>query len=121
MLEQDIRALPVVDESGGLLGILTHAELLRHMIPDYLQKTKSGKFRAVHPQQPQQRGPSDPRLLPVREAMSRAVLCLSEEQTITEVANLMNSKNVDSFPVVREGKVIGFLTRADLVRRLVAL
>ena len=120
MLDHDIRALPVVDEGGALLGIVTHAELLRHLIPDYLQKTKSGKFRAITPAQAQ-RGVGDPRAMPVREVMARSVLCLSEDQSLTEVANLMNSKNVDRFPVVREGKVVGFLTRADLVRKLVTL
>jgi CBS domain-containing protein len=52
--------------------------------------------------------------------MSRAVLCVSEDQTLSDVANLMNNKDVDRFPVVREGVVVGFLTRADLIRRLVA-
>ncbi len=118
MLEHDIRALPVVDESGALVGIVTHRELLRHMIPGYLQRSKTGEFRAVS-QAPAARG-SDPRQLPVKEAMSRSVLCLSEDQTLSEVANLMNSKDVDRFPVVREGMVVGFLTRADLIRRLIA-
>jgi CBS domain-containing protein len=67
-----------------------------------------------------QRGSSDPRALPVKDVMARAVLCLSEEQTLADVANLMNNKDVDRFPVVREGVVVGFLTRADLIRRLVA-
>jgi CBS domain-containing protein len=59
-------------------------------------------------------------LLPVKDVMSRSVLCLSEDQTLTDVANLMSNKDVDRFPVVREGIVVGFLTRADLIRRLVA-
>jgi CBS domain-containing protein len=33
----------------------------------------------------------------------------------------MNNKDVDRFPVVREGVVVGFLTRADMIRRLVTL
>jgi CBS domain-containing protein len=119
MLEQDVRALPVVDESGALVGIVTHRELLRHLLPSYLQRTKSGEFRAPTAAQ-LQRGSGDPRHLLVKEAMARTVLCLSEEQTLSEVANLMNSKDVDRFPVVREGTVVGFLTRADLIRRLIA-
>jgi len=119
MLEQDVRALPVVDESGALVGIVTHRELLRHLLPSYLQRTKSGEFRAATAAQ-LQRGSGDPRHLLVKEAMARTVLCLSEEQTLSEVANLMNSKDVDRFPVVREGTVVGFLTRADLIRRLIA-
>jgi CBS domain-containing protein len=121
MMDKDVRALPVVDDNGSLVGMVTHRELLKYLIPDYLQRSKSGKFRALpanltagHP------GSSDPRGLPVKDVMSRAVLCLSEDQTLTDVANLMNNKDVDRFPVVREGIVVGFLTRADLIRRLVA-
>ncbi len=119
MVERDVRALPVVDDAGSLLGMVTHRELLRFLIPDYLQRTKSGEFRAPTKSQ-LQRGSSDPRQIPVREAMARTVLCLAEDQTLTDVATLMSSKDVDRFPVVREGKVIGFLTRADLIRRLIA-
>ena len=121
MMEKDVRALPVVDDSGSLLGMVTHRELLKYLIPDYLQRSKSGKFRALPANPtPGGSGGSDPQLLPVKDVMSRSVLCLSEDQTLTDVANLMSNKDVDRFPVVREGIVVGFLTRADLIRRLVA-
>jgi CBS domain-containing protein len=119
MVEHDIRALPVVDASGSLVGMITHRELLRYLIPDFLQRTKSGEVRALTRSQ-LQRGSADPRLIPVKEAMARSVLCLSEDQTLADVANLINSKDVDRFPVVRAGLVVGFLTRADLIRRLIA-
>jgi CBS domain-containing protein len=120
MIEKDVRAVPVVDEGGQLLGMVTHRELLRYLIPDYLQRHKSGEFRAPSKAQ-LQRGSTDPREMAVRDVMARAVLCLSEEQTLSDVANLMSNKDVDRFPVVREGVVVGFLTRADLIRRLVAV
>jgi CBS domain-containing protein len=119
MVEQDIRALPVVDDGGALLGIVTHRELLRFLIPDFVQRTKSGEFRAPTRSQ-LLRGSADPRLIPVRDAMARSVLCLAEDQTLADVANLMSNKDVDRFPVVREGLVVGFLTRADVIRRLIA-
>jgi CBS domain-containing protein len=119
MVERDVRALPVVDEAGTLLGMVSHKELLKFLIPDYLQRTKSGEVRALTKSQIQ-RGSTDPKQIPVREAMARSVLCLAEDQTLSDVASLMNSKDVDRFPVVREGKVVGFLTRADLIRRLIA-
>ncbi len=120
MMENDVRALPVVDDHGALVGMVTHRELLKYLIPDYLQRSKSGKFRALPANMMAGQGSVDPRGLPVKDVMSRAVLCLSEDQTLTDVANLMNNKDVDRFPVVREGIVVGFLTRADLIRRLVA-
>jgi len=119
MIERDIRAVPVVDDAGSLLGMVTHRELLRYLLPDYLHRTKSGEFRALTRTQ-LQRGSADPRLTPVKEAMARSVLCVSDEQTLSDVANLMNSKDVDRFPVAREGVVVGFLTRADVIRRLIA-
>jgi CBS domain-containing protein len=119
MVERDIRALPVVDDSGSLIGMVTHRELLRYLLPGYLQRTKSGEFRAPTRSEIR-RGSADPRLIPVKEAMARTVLCLSEDQTLADVATLMNSKDGDRFPVVREGVVIGFLTRADVIRRLIA-
>ncbi|PYP15234.1 MAG: hypothetical protein DMD54_12320 [Gemmatimonadetes bacterium] len=121
MMDKDVRALPVVDDNGSLVGMVTHRELLKYLIPDYLQKTKSGKFRAMPAAMAAgHQSSGGPRALPVKDVMSRAVLCVSEEQTLSDVANLMNNKDVDRFPVVREGIVVGFLTRADLIRRLVA-
>ena len=119
MVERDIRALPVVDEGGALIGMITHRELLRFLMPHFVQRTKTGEFHAPTRSQ-LQRGSSDPQLIPAREAMARSVLCLAEEQTLSDVANLMSSKDVDRFPVVREGVVVGFLTRADVIRRLIA-
>ena len=117
MLEHDIRALPVVNESGALVGIITHKELLRYLIPDYVQRVKTGAFRAPTRNQIL-KGTADPKQILVKEAMARTVLCVSEDQRLSDVANLMNNKDVDRFPVVREGVVVGFLTRADLIRRL---
>jgi len=119
MVEHDIRALPVVDEGGSLIGMITHRELLRFLIPHFVQRTKTGEFHAPTRSQ-LQRGSPDPKLIPAKEAMARSVLCLAEDQTLADVANLMSSKDVERFPVVREGVVVGFLTRADVIRRLIA-
>ena len=119
MIEHDIHAVPVVDDAGSLIGMVTHRELLRHLLPDYLQRAKTGEFRAPTRSQIQ-RGSTDPRLIAVKDAMARSVLCVSEDQTLSDVANLMSSKDTARFPVVREGVVVGFLTRADVIRRLIA-
>src|SRR2546428_12969402 len=70
----------VVDASGSLIGMITHRELLKYLIPDFLQRTKSGEFRALTRSQ-LQRGSADPRLIPVKEAMARSVLCLDRKST----------------------------------------
>jgi CBS domain-containing protein len=50
--------------------------------------------------------------------MARSVLCVSDDQTVADAAHLLASKDVDSAPVVQDGVLRGFVTRADLVRRL---
>lgn len=115
MVAHDIHALPVVSETGEVLGMITHRELLRHLLPQYVKRMSSGELRKGR------RGSSDasdPHQIPVREVMDRTVLCVSEDQTLADVATTMINRNVDRFPVVREGKLSGFLTRADIVRRL---
>jgi CBS domain-containing protein len=60
----------------------------------------------------------DPGNVPVREVMDRSVLCLTEDQSLAEAARLMVAKDTDRFPVVREGILVGMLTRGGVVRLL---
>lgn len=109
MARGGISALPVVEENEVIVGMLAERDLLRHLLGSYLQ------------------GDSPPRPTPdgvnarraVRDAMTRQVLCVSPEQPLAEVASLMINKDVEQVPVVREGRLVGFLTRGDIVRKLI--
>ncbi len=108
MARSVINAMPVVDGGGLLLGLLSERELMRHLVTSYLQ---SGA-----PQRPTA-GANMRRS--VRDVMTRQVLAVSPEQPLAEVASLMTNKDVDGVPVVREGRLVGFLTRGDIVRKLI--
>jgi CBS domain-containing protein len=115
MVAHDVVALPVVSETDEVLGVITHQELLRNLLPMYVKRLSSGEFR----QAPRGgEGITDPHTLPVREVMDRTVLCISEDQTLADVATMMLNRNIERFPVVSEGKLVGFLDRGDIVRRL---
>jgi CBS domain-containing protein len=111
-----VPALPVVSEEREVLGIISYGDLLRHLLPAHTKRL-SGEVPAVG-HGPRPAAPSDPRETPVREAMDRSVLCVSEDQTLSDVAALMVNKHVERVPVVREGALAGLLTREDIVRRL---
>ena len=102
-------ALPVVAEGGQVVGMLSYRELLRQFAPGYVQRVTGGGPAAP---------PSDPRTLRVRDAMARSVFCVSEDQTVADAAHLLTSRDVERVPVVADGVLRGFLTRADLVHRL---
>ena len=109
MLSAGLSALPVVDDDGGLLGLLSERELMRHLMSTALLV---GSNRFTPP------GAHGRRT--VRDVMTRQVLCVAPEQSVAEVAALMTNKDVERVPVVRGGRLVGFLTRGDIVRKLIA-
>jgi CBS domain-containing protein len=115
MVAHKVSALPVVSDTRELLGNVSHREVLRYLLPFYVKRISSGASRPA----PRPTGEvSDPHDLRVREVMDRSVMSVSEDQTLADVATLMVNKNLDRFPVVREGMVVGVLTREDVVRRI---
>jgi CBS domain-containing protein len=106
MVRWRLGALPVVDAEMRVIGILSERDLLRSLLTNYLGDTGSTKTPI-------------PSGRTVRDVMNRQVLCVSAEQPLAEVAALMANKDVDRVPVVRDGKLVGFLTRGDIVRKLI--
>jgi CBS domain-containing protein/mannitol/fructose-specific phosphotransferase system IIA component (Ntr-type) len=111
MVRTRVSALPVVDDNGLLLGMLSSKDLVRDLLGTYLQ----GGTRHT-PARPTT-GPSTRRT--VKDVMTRHVLCVSPDQPLAEVASLMSNKDVERVPVVVDGRLVGFLTRGDIVRRLI--
>jgi CBS domain-containing protein len=108
MVRAGIGGLLVVEEGERLVGMLSERELMRHLLSSYLQ---GGGSRSL---------PAPPHVRrTVRDVMTRQVLCVSPEQPLAEVASLMTNKDVDRVPVVREGRLVGLLTRGDIVRKLI--
>ncbi len=107
MVRAGINALPVVETTGLLVGMLSERELMRHLLGSDL--AGSGARRP-------QGGP-DRRS--VREVMTRQVLAVSPDQAVADVASLMTNKDVDNVPVVKDGRLVGFLTRGDIIRKLI--
>jgi CBS domain-containing protein len=111
MSRHDLKAVPVVGEKREVLGIVTDRDLLRFLLPQIVQLGTPDRPEGS----PQERALRD---TPVREIMSRSVMCISEEQGIGELASIMINKDVERLPVVSEGRLTGFLTRGDILRKL---
>lgn len=109
MVRSGLGALPVVDGDNRVIGMLSERELLRDLLSRYL---------------PRAGGTAGPQLPPVgrrtvSDLMSRQVLCVAPDQPLAEVASLMLNKDVDRVPVVKNDRLVGFLTRGDIVRKLI--
>jgi CBS domain-containing protein len=103
MVRRGARAVPVVGEKLEFLGLLTSSDAIRHLIPERLSGSSGGKEMGS---------------LPAREVMTRSVMCISEDQSLVEAANLMVNKGVSQVPVVRGGELVGFLTMETALQLL---
>ncbi len=103
MVRQGISAVPVVGEKLEFLGLITSGDAIRYLVPERLTGAT---------------GRREMRTLMAREIMTRSVMCISEDQSLVEAANLMVNKGVSQVPVVRGGELIGFLTAETALQLL---
>lgn len=105
MVRQKVHAVPVVGQRYEVLGILTVGDALAFR----LQGGGPGG---------QRRGRSDTAPHLARDFMTRTVLCVSEEQSLAEAAHMMVNRDVQQLPVVRDGELVGFITRDSILGAL---
>jgi CBS domain-containing protein len=110
LVRSGLAALPVIDDDQHFLGMLSERELMRHLLAT---EVLSAGGTAHVPASPHAGKKT------VRDVMTRQVMCVGPEQPVAEVAALMSNKDVERVPVVREGRLVGFLTRGDIVRKLI--
>jgi CBS domain-containing protein len=106
MIRRRLHAVPVVGERYEVLGILTSGDALAYVLQ--LGGGEHGPSRRS--------APPRPRL--AREFMKRTVLCVSEEQSLAEAAHMMVNRDAEELPVVREGELVGFVTRDSVLGAL---
>lgn len=107
LVRKRLRAIPVIDEVGRVLGIVTDRQVMTHFLP-----------ALQDPEEPEPRTPRVIREGTVRDVMERTVMCVNEDESLGDVVRLMLDKEIERLPVVGEGVLVGFLTRGDIIRRL---
>jgi CBS domain-containing protein len=116
----EISAVPVCDAKGVILGMISEGDLMRpfgkaktlkrawwlgllaegtDLAPSFLEYIRQDNRRA-------------------RELMSSPVITATEETEISELADLMGRKRIKRVPITREGKIVGIVSRADIVQAL---
>jgi CBS domain-containing protein len=119
LAEKRIGGLPVVDDSGKLLGVISEGDLMWQEAelkpPAYIMLLDSviylenpGRYqRELHKALGQTVG----------EVMSDHVWTIKPEKSVKDAARLLNEKRIDRLPVIDDnGHVVGIITRGDIVR-----
>ncbi|MFC3028331.1 MULTISPECIES: CBS domain-containing protein [Roseomonadaceae] len=119
LAERGISAVPVLDGTGKLLGIVTEADLIRRLAGEADQPASwfanlfasaerdAARFARAH-------GAT------AADLMTTDLASVSPETPAAEVAKLMEDRNIRRVLVVQDGRLLGLVSRADLLRALVA-
>lgn len=119
LLERRISAVPVTDAAGRPLGIVSEGDLMR--------RPESGTRRRPSWWLELLQGPDEHAAeyvkshgLVARDVMTPDPLTVSENAPLEKVASLLELRQIKRVPVVRGGKIVGIVSRADLLHALVA-
>ncbi len=108
MKTRQIRHLPVVENDGRLIGIVTDRDLRQMIFDPMIHERLGDVVEALGG-------------LTVRDIMTWAVITVRPESGIRQAARLMREQKVGALPVVEAGRVVGMLTERDLLRALETL
>jgi CBS domain-containing protein len=122
LLKRGISAVPIVDANGAPIGMVSEGDLVGRdenarearrdwwlellaegnpLHEDFLASLRTPERRA-------------------REIMSAPVLTVAEDTPVAEIARLLAAYRIKRVPVVRDGRIVGIVSRADLLRAFAA-
>jgi len=121
LVEKKISGLPVVNKDGKLVGVLSEADLMWQETgvdpPPYFMFLDS----VIYLENPARYEKELHKALgqTVEEVMTDRAISITGERPLKEAAHLMHKREVRRLPVVDEaGKVVGIITRGDIVRTM---
>jgi acetoin utilization protein AcuB len=103
MQDKKIRRLPVVDDAGRLVGIVSQMDLL-YASPS---PATSLSIHEIHYLLSR---------LTVQEVMTKEVITVEEDTPLEEAARILVDNRIGGLPVMREGKLVGIITETDLFK-----
>lgn len=113
MLDKDISGVPVLDTNGSICGMITEGDLLRKNVFDiggrHSPKRPDETFFAEYVRS---HGTT------VADCMVSEVVCVSPDQQVGELVSLMRSRNIRRLPVVDAGRLVGIVSRRDVLKAI---
>ena len=117
LAEHDVSALPVVDGEGNLLGILSEADLI-HRAEIGTEKRRPWWQEAVTGASTLAEEFAKSHGKKVGEIMTSGAISVSEATQLSEIAALFEQKRIKRVPVVKDGKLVGIVSRSNLIQAL---
>ncbi len=123
LAERGISGVPVVDADGRVIGIVSEGDLLHR--PETgterrIERRRARWFDGIASDQELARDYVKAHGRTAGDIMTREVTSVAETAELADIANLLETKRIKRVPVLRDGKLVGIISRANLVRALAA-
>ena len=120
MLQNRISGLPVIDAEGNLVGMVTEGDFLRRgEIGTQRRRPKWLEFLVGPGRLADEYVHTSGRK--IEEVMTREPVTVTEGDSLETVVELMERRRIKRLPVLRDGKVVGIVSRANLMHALASL
>lgn len=116
LISSGTSGLPVIDASGELVGVFTEKEILRAIMPAYVEDVGAFVYGEDSRAGLKKMAGLDKFL--VRDLMRKDVPTVEEEVSLTEISRMMLAKSERRILVVRDKKPVGVITRHDVLGAL---
>ncbi len=122
LYEHHINGVPVVDDDGALIGIICESDLIRRDRKLHIPTVIAIFDWVLYLQGPKAFEKEIRRIsaTTVGDLYTKDVITVSEKTPVEEIATIMSQKRVYTIPVVDEGRLVGVIGKADLIRALIA-
>ena len=120
LLDKGISAVPVVDDNGAAIGIVSEGDLIRpeRTAREARRQSWLEVFAEGEPLAPELLAWLQSQNNHARAVMSAPVITVSEDTELREIARVFVTHRIKRVPVVRDGRVTGIIARGDLLRAL---
>lgn len=118
LVKNEISGVPVVDDLGNLAGIVTENDLISRNRRLHIPTVVSFLDAAIYLESSKRFEEDVKRLAATRvgDICKKAVVTITEDTSVVDIATIMDEKKVHLLPVVRGGNVIGIVGKRDVVR-----
>jgi CBS domain-containing protein len=117
LAEHDVSALPVVDDDENVVGVISEADLL-HRDEIGTEKHRPRWLEAVTPASTLAAEFTKSHGRRVEEVMSTDVISAAEDTPLSEIATILERHRIKRVPILRGGKLIGIVSRSNLIQAL---
>lgn len=120
MVFAGISGMPVIDPDGKLVGMVTEGDLMRREEIG-TGKRQSWWLESLASTTDLANMYVKENATKVKDVMSTDIVTIAEACPVAEIAELLDARRIKRVPVVRDGKLVGVVSRANLIRALVTV